>query len=99
MKRFVRSSVPRDQLLCLPLPVRVRIRVKIRVRVKNTRTHHTQHALTLALTLILSPLMPLKGFSCSKQARPCLAATSSRICMNITFWSICTDRVKVDVEG
>ena len=35
------------------------------------------------------PLMPAKGFSCIKHARPWRAETSSAICMNIRFWSIC----------
>mmetsp|Transcript_1685 Transcript_1685/g.4140 ORF Transcript_1685/g.4140 Transcript_1685/m.4140 type:complete len:229 (+) Transcript_1685:647-1333(+) len=34
------------------------------------------------------PLMSLNGFSCKRAASPCLGATSSMICMTITFWSI-----------
>jgi hypothetical protein len=53
LRMLVPSSVPRDQLLCLP-----------------------------------EPLMPVKGFSWSRHARPYEAETSSRICITIRFWSI-----------
>mmetsp|Transcript_53689 Transcript_53689/g.141530 ORF Transcript_53689/g.141530 Transcript_53689/m.141530 type:complete len:203 (+) Transcript_53689:562-1170(+) len=36
------------------------------------------------------PLIPAKGFSCRRHARPFLAATSSEICITIRFWSVCT---------
>ena len=41
------------------------------------------------LLCLPEPLMPAKGFSWLRQARPWRAATSSQICMNMRFWSIC----------
>ena len=44
----------------------------------------------LQLTCLPEPLTPANGFSCSRQARPCLGATRLSVSMTIIWWSVAT---------